>query len=281
MDLIHEPQVVCGKSGAKDLHIEYIYHRKFEGHTRPVICKIRGGGWMHGGMDEMVPTAIEPDSEPGRYLRSGIMLANLRHIPVMEAPFPANRDDINTGLDWLYANCDRLNIRKDGIAIDGGSSGAHLATLVAALRAKGPYEPLRAIILRAPPIDIASWFTQMHDNRIFNKCVRMLLGGTPQEKPDVCREATPLTHINPAMPPFLIFHGDKDEAVPPVHTALLEDALKKKGVPVTRVVVENGGHDLGPADGATSSPTLQEISDMKFAFLKKHMPGIVDDQAWQ
>ena len=273
MDLVHKPQVVCGKSGDKYLHIEYIYSREFENHQKPVLCTIRGGGWMHGGMDEMDPSTIEPNSDLGRYLNSGMMIANLRHKPVMEAPFPANRDDINTGLDWLYANCGRLNIRKDGIAIDGGSSGGHLATMVAALRATGPYKPLRAIILRAPPMDIASWFDQIYDSEVLNKCVRMLLGGTPQEKPDVCREATPLTHINPDMPPFLIFHGEKDDAVPPVQTKLLEDALNKVGVPVTRAVVKNGNHGLGPVDGATSSPTLQEISDMKFTFLKRHLPG--------
>lgn len=275
MDLVHEPQVICGHCGGRELRIEYIYSRQFEDHRKPVLCGIRGGGWKHGGMDQIYPSAIEDNPELVRYLNSGIMFVNLRHTPVTEAAFPANRDDINTSLDWLYTNAERLNIRKDAIAIDGGSSGAHLATLTSALRANGPFKPLRAVILRAPPIDIALWFIQIHENEILNQCVRLLLGGTPEQKPELCREATPLNYINRQMPPFLIFHGQKDDAVPLVQTELLKDALDKVGVPVTRVVVENANHGLGPVDGSKSRPSLREISDMKFVFLKKHLPGIV------
>ena len=73
------------------------------------------------------------------------------------------------------------------------------------------------------------------------------------------------------MPPFLIFHGDRDTAVPLPQTEALETGLTRVGGQVTRVVVRNGGHGLGPEDEGGSSPTLDEILDLKLAFLRRHL----------
>ena len=124
-------------------------------------------------------------------------------------------------------------------------------------------------------MDIALWYDQMsNENETVDGCVRKLLGGTPQEKPDLCREATPLAHISPGMPPFLIFHGDKDVAVPLSQSEALETRLKEVGGEVTRIVVRNGLHSLAPADDTGSSPTLEEILQMKVQFLRQRLPAM-------
>ena len=271
MDAIHEPHAVCGRAGDRDLTVEYMYRRDQAERITPVVGFIPGGGWLHGGLQSVARPA---DMAP--FLNAGLMVVCLRHRPITAAPFPACRDDIRTALDWLIDNAERLGLDPDGIALDGGSAGGHLATLTAALEAKQHHRhPVRAVILRGSPIDIGPWFDQIYDTEVLNGCVRKLLGGTPREKPDLCRQATPLTHISPGMPPFLIFHGDQDVAVPLAQTEALEDRLKQVGGEVTRIIVRNGNHGLGPADDTGSSPTLDEILALKLAFLRQHLPGMV------
>ena len=267
MDIHHEPHAVCGRAGNRELTLEYMFRRADAEKIKPVLAFIPGGGWLHGGMESVADPA---DMAP--FLRLGLMVACLRHRPITEAPFPACRDDIRTALDWLIAHAGELRLDPDRIALDGGSAGGHLATLTAALEARQhrPH-PVQAVILRGPPMDLGPWFEQIRDSEVLDGCVRKLLGGTPREKPELCREATPLTHIAPGMPPFLIFHGDRDTAVPPSQTEALEKSLRRVGGDVTRIVVRNGTHGLGPADDGESSPTLDEILDLKLAFLRRHL----------
>ena len=270
MDVVHETHAICGKAGDHDLTLEYMFRRDLADRIKPVIAAIPGGGWLHGGMESVGdPVDVAP------YLDAGLMFVGLRYRPITEAPFPACRDDIRTALNWLVANADELNIHRDGIAIDGGSAGGHLAALTAALEAKHNHpHPVRAVILRGAPMDIALWYEQFNENETVDGCVRKLLGGTPQEKPDLCRQATPLTHISPGMPPFLIFHGDKDVAVPLSQSEALEKRLKQVGGEVTRIIVRNGLHGLTPADDTGSSPTPAEIFQMKVRFLRQHLPAL-------
>lgn len=267
MDTIHETHVVCGRAGDKDLTLEYFCLRELRDRPKPAVCVIPGGGWLHGGMETVHdPAAWRP------YLQAGLMVVGLRHRPITEAPFPACRDDIRTALDWLRANADDLRIRPDAIALDGGSAGGHLAALTAALEAKRRQtDPVRAVILRGPPTDIAHWYEQVRDDELLGGCVRKLLGGTPQQKPDLCRQASPLAHVGPGMPPFLIFHGERDTAVPLDQTEMLAERLGQAGVEVTRIVVQNGTHGLDAHDDTGSSPTPDEIFDMKTAFLRRHL----------
>ena len=246
-----------------------MFRRADAGTIKPVVAFIPGGGWLHGGMESVAdPAAMAP------YLDLGLMVVCLRHRPVTEAPFPACRDDIRTALDWLRAQAGALRLDPDRIALDGGSAGGHLATLAAALEVQSQHpHPVRAVILRGPPMDIGIWFEQICHDEVLNGCVRKLLRGTPREEPELCREASPLTHISPGMPPFLIFHGDRDTAVPPSQTEALETCLVQVGSQVTRIIVRNGGHGLEPAEEAAASPTLDEILDLKLAFLRRHLLG--------
>lgn len=271
MDIVHEQHVVCGKAGNRDLTLDYLCRRDFADRLKPVVGLITGGGWLHGGMKSAAnPVDLMP------YLDAGLMVVFLRYRPITETPFPSCRDDIRTALDWLRARASQLKIMADQMALDGGSAGGHLATLTAALETKRRQaSPIRAVILRGPPIDLARWFTEIHDNETLNSCVRKLLGGTPQEHPAVCREASPITHIGPGMAPFLIFHGEKDSAVPLAQTELLEQRLRQNGVPVQRIIVRNGTHGLAPNDGAGSSPTMAEIFEIKVRFLRRHLGGMV------
>jgi len=58
-------------------------------------------------------------------------------------------------------------------------------------------------------------------------------------------EASPVTHFNTAPPPFLLIHGDKDQAVPLVQSTHLQAALKANGVRCDLIIIRNGAHATG------------------------------------
>ena len=71
-------------------------------------------------------------------------------------------------------------------------------------------------------------------------------------------------------PPFLIMHGEKDEAVPYNQSELLYDALEKAEVDATLYCVQGGGHGFR---GATSD-TPEDLFEMVAGFFKKHLKAV-------
>jgi dipeptidyl aminopeptidase/acylaminoacyl peptidase len=55
-------------------------------------------------------------------------------------------------------------------------------------------------------------------------------------------EASPVNHVTPDDPPFLLIHGDGDKTVPYQQSEIMEAALRKAGVPVKLIRVPGGGH---------------------------------------
>jgi len=66
--------------------------------------------------------------------------------------------------------------------------------------------------------------------------VDILLGGSPDEVPDMYQLACPTTHVHPGAPPTLLIQGDKDFQVPIEGTLDLFAKLVGSNVPAINVV---------------------------------------------
>jgi dipeptidyl aminopeptidase/acylaminoacyl peptidase len=62
------------------------------------------------------------------------------------------------------------------------------------------------------------------------------------ERVELARLASPVTHVSPDDPPFLIVHGDRDRVVPLDQSVRLHQALTAAGVESTLYVVKGAGH---------------------------------------
>jgi acetyl esterase/lipase len=62
-----------------------------------------------------------------------------------------------------------------------------------------------------------------------------LVGGLPEEVPEMYDLASPIQHVNPASPPTLLFQGEHDSIVPVESARRLAEALRAAGVPVVCV----------------------------------------------
>jgi acetyl esterase/lipase len=72
--------------------------------------------------------------------------------------------------------------------------------------------------------------------------VRDFLGGTRQEMPEIYQLASPVFQVRPDSPPVFLYHGSRDEIVPPVHAAIMKSELDAAGVPMELFWLEGKGH---------------------------------------
>jgi acetyl esterase/lipase len=156
-----------------------------------------GGGWAHGSVEQFVPQA--------KYLAQRGMVAIVTDYRVSgrykTSPFEAMAD-AKSAIRWVRFHAAELGIDPNRIAAGGGSAGGHIALSAAIFDGFDEiYEDKRvsskpnALVLFNPAIDTTTERTKEHfGNR--------------------GREASPLHHIVPNLPPMIILHGKADTTVP-------------------------------------------------------------------
>ena len=171
----------------------------------PAIVMIYGGAWQRG-----TPSNDEVFS---RYMAGqgySVVAIDYRHAPQYQ--FPTQLEDVQTALQYIKDNADELEVDCDRLAIMGRSAGGHLATLAA-------YQPgaisFRAVISYYAPTDLTQGYKEPpFPNPIDTRTViRDFLGGTPQEIPEVYRQASPINYVRKNLPPSLLIYGDNDHIV--------------------------------------------------------------------
>ncbi len=70
----------------------------------------------------------------------------------------------------------------------------------------------------------------------------LLIGASPVARPDLAAIASPVTYIDKNDPPFLIFHGEKDNIVTNRQSKLLSGWLTAKGVKNELIIVKDAPH---------------------------------------
>ena len=201
----------------------------------PLLVYIHGGGWK-GGNPKKVPFLP--------LLEEGYALASIRYRFSQEAPFPAQIEDVKAALAWLREHAESYGVDASRIGVIGGSAGAHLAMLVG-VTADEKTGPLRAVVSYFGPADfLLRAQTQPKSTNAAGSTVFDLLGGTPAEKEDLARQASPAFHVEPHAPPLLLFHGTKDWVVLLDQSQRMVEAYKEAGRPAMLHVKQGAGHKI-------------------------------------
>jgi dipeptidyl aminopeptidase/acylaminoacyl peptidase len=72
--------------------------------------------------------------------------------------------------------------------------------------------------------------------------IEFLLGGHPDDVPELAQLASPVFHIDPDDPPLLLLHGDQDPQMPINQSHELFGAYQDKGLQAEFEVVYGAGH---------------------------------------
>jgi acetyl esterase/lipase len=184
---------------------------------------------------------------------SGYALASIDYRHSTQAVFPAQIQDCNQAIEFLYQHAAKYNIDKNRIAVIGFSAGGHLASLLALSNNNNVREfypsrtevhfKIRLALDFYGPSDFIMLASEP-DTSINNarNPVSVLLGAMPIDRPDLAKAASPVTYIDKNDPPFLIVQGEKDESVPNTQSKLLSAWLTVKGVKNKLIIVPNAPH---------------------------------------
>lgn len=231
----------------------------------PLVILIHGGAWLsndkYADIGYMRKTVAE-------IISSGFALASIDYRFSTQAVFPAQMQDCNRAISYLYDNADKYGIDKNRFAIMGFSAGGHLASMVGLSKNNdipGFFMPgtsklfsFKAVVDFYGPAELIL-FPGNNDEKSPES---LLIGAAPLSRPDLAKTASPVTYVDKDDPPFLIIHGEKDQLVSPKQSQLLSSWLSVVGVQNELVIVKDAPHFGEMFDS-------EEVRKKVIAFLKK------------
>jgi acetyl esterase/lipase len=200
----------------------------------PALIVIYGGAWQRGTPSN--------DEDFSRYIAAQgyvVVAIDYRHAP--RYPFPAQLDDVNTAIAFIQSHATEYEIDRDRMVVMGRSAGAHLAMLAA----YQPHAPkLRAVINYYGPIDLTNGYYNIpNPDPIGSRAtLRAFLGGTPDELPELYRQASPYTYATTPVPPTLLIYAKRDHIVQAKFGQALRDRLQQAGNSATYLEIPWAEH---------------------------------------
>jgi acetyl esterase/lipase len=212
----------------------------------PLVVYIPGGGFV-----------IAP-KEGALNLRtyvaeSGVVVASVQYRTAMDgASFREGITDVKSAIRFLRAHAKDYGIDPSRVAVWGESAGGYLAAMVGVTNGVKTFDSgdnldqnssVQAAIDKFGTSDTANVAEDFNPEMAGFAAPGspiahyMTDNGTPFPP-----AADPLTYIDKADPPFLIFHGSNDRLISPSQTLRLHNALRVAGVRSTRYVLDGAGH---------------------------------------
>jgi len=248
-------------------HLLDIYLPEHSSRKLPLVIFIHGGGWLvndkYADIGYMRKTVAE-------IVNSGFALASIDYRFASQAVFPAQMQDCNRAISFLYDNADKYGLDKNQFALMGFSAGGHLASMVGLSKNNNIdafFMPgtnrsfnFKAVVDFYGPAELIL-FPGNNDPKSPES---ILIGAAPLTRPDLAKAASPVTYVDKDDPPFLIIHGEKDDMVSPKQSQLLSAWLNVAGVKNELIMVKDAPH-FGVMFDA------DEIRNKVIAFLKEEL----------
>lgn len=305
IDIIKQPEgIPVGVREFKDLQYTLIGDRSLEldlyipekASKKPTLLFIHGGSWSGGSRDIYRYYTV-------LFAKKGYATATVSYRLSGEAPYPAAIEDVQSAVRWLRSNAQKYDLNSDHIVALGGSSGGHLALMLAYSPEIKSIESINENENHEEENDKEHY--EHHENHEHHKddsideskrqrsfssdiqavvnlygpvdlttkqgresnSVHTFLGKTYAQSPSLYREASPIFHLTEKAPPTLTIHGTLDEVVGIHQADMLTDRLKTLGVPYAYVRLEGWTHRMD---------FVKEVNDycvmMIESFLKQCFP---------
>ncbi len=237
----------------------------------PLVIWVHGGAWM---LNDKYADMSYMKNTIRNIVENGYALASIDYRYSTQAIFPAQIQDCNQAIEFLYQNAEKYSLDKNRIVLVGFSAGGHLASLLALShnnKVKDFYAKdnkvsfkIKGVIDFYGPSDFLAIPKNLEPAGAVKTSESILLGNTPLQRPDLAKWASPVTYVDKNDPPFLIIHGEKDQSVPYSQSVLLSSWLKLSGIENQVFIVKDAPHYGEMFD---AEYLRKEIID----FLNKHL----------
>ena len=224
-----EPQVYTPQGWPEALTAT-VYRPKRSG-LMPAVLVVHGGGWARRSPNDMTRISKSLASR-------GFVAVNVAYRLAPEYLYPAPLQDLQQAMRWIVDNAEMLQVDPQRIGAFGYSAGAHLVSLLAVTDGQSPGHAsdyrVKAVVAGGTPADLTRWPK--------SGLVKTFMGEPYADSPERWTEASPVTHVSPASPPFFLYHGGLDTLVEVEQALLLKEKLDAAGVHAELFTVPYHGH---------------------------------------
>ncbi len=197
----------------------------------PVVLWIFGGCWRYGSKGYHVNVRD--------LTTAGIAVASIEYRMSSEAVYPAQLEDCHAAAQWLRDNGARYGIDASRMGASGESSGGQLAAMLGITEGKSR---IRAVCALYPVTDLIELGRIYEKRKVGLRLIEKLLGGPVEQHLQLAGDASPVFHLKPSLPPFLILHGQHDKVIPVEHSEGFFRALEAARIESQLIVVPDKGH---------------------------------------
>jgi acetyl esterase/lipase len=206
--------------------------------------------------------------------------------------------DVKRAITWMRANADRYAINPQKVVLGGASAGGHLALLAGYTPHLSDFTPNelngedlsvsgvfsyygptdmqatydhenQSLFTDLPPVSIGEKLESTNRLNLDPEILRfyagrldLLLGGYPQDVPDIYELASPSNHVHPSSPPTLLIQGKQDFITPIDATCDLHTILVEYGVPAVNIVFPWTDHAFDLLLPQISPPAQSALYDL-------------------
>jgi acetyl esterase/lipase len=223
------------------------------------IIHITGSGWSRRfTLDaKMINHNRHVKFQGEALVKAGYTLFSINHRAAPRFIYPAAVEDAQRAVRFIRYRSDTFGINPDRIGAVGGSSGGHLVCMLGVLDGNeipADDTPINRMSSKVQCVIANAAPTSFLESSIGDS----FLGFIKRDRPSsieykTAQEASPIFHVSPDDPPFLLVHGDIDEIVPVAHSKNMYKKLIEMNVVSTLYIVEGGAH--GP--GLVNTPELK------------------------
>ncbi|HEY7120239.1 MAG TPA: alpha/beta hydrolase [Tepidisphaeraceae bacterium] len=260
------PDITYATVNGEELKLDFSQPKDATGQL-PCVVVIHGGGWAAGNRKAH-------DNITWEFAKRGYVSATVSYRFAPKDPFPAQVQDVKAAVRFLRGNAERFHIDPAHVGAVGFSAGAHLSMMLGAMdKADGLDDvgeqrdqpsKVQAVVSYFGPTDLLAPYPD-----VTKPILAKFLGGSVTEKPDLARQASPITYVNAGDAPMLLFQGTKDVLVPFEQATLMADALTKANVPGRVELILGANHGWA---GAEMSRTAEETYAFFNQYLKAKPP---------
>ncbi|MEU9886704.1 alpha/beta hydrolase [Sphaerisporangium sp. NPDC051011] len=219
--------------------------------SRAAVILLHGGAWVMGSRSDY-------DQRPRGLAQRGVTVASIDYRLAGDAPFPAQRADIESAAAWLIDT--GVVDDPSQIVLMGASAGAHLAAL-ALLTSHTRFAGFVGLFGRYDLTALGDAFKPSGDLevpadiRVMRPPARLahldlrgrlaLLAGVEAAQLDerLLKELSPAARISPGAPPMLLLHGEADAVVHHGHALHFASRAADAGVACEVVLIPEANHE--------------------------------------
>jgi acetyl esterase/lipase len=206
-----------------------VYRQRHGTAPRPGLIYIHGGGWIIGSKWQQGRPLVHHLAE------RGWVCCSIEYRLSPRATFPDHLIDVKRAIAWVRAPAGELGLDPAFLVVAGNSAGGHLAALAALTAGDRALQPgfaaadtsLAACISLYGIYDLGNRHGHWPHDGMQALVERYVLKARLADQPERFDAASPIAHVGPGAPPFLVVHGTRDTIVPVAEARQFVAALRR------------------------------------------------------